>query len=652
MKAKIFQVRAGLILVMLNFACLLWFNYQKCCNLAIKIQLGTTFATLLYLAFSVLREHRSVDGWWRAVQEILGLESSDVLNKLALPVLMLDENQNVLWYNSQFRGQIIASQDILNESLAEHLPCFAKIKLEEGYVFEVLIAQKMYQAKVSLLGFANPSVFMVCLFDVSEFESLKIRHENGKTVIASVMMDNLDIILQRRSELERVRIEGDLEYVIKNYFEELSGVAWKIEKDKFQVLFNQEQLKVLKQKKFPILELVRKADCNGEVVPTISMGVSEPADKTLEEREQEANKALEMALGRGGDQVALKTDNSYEFFGGVMMDTQQRSSVRVRVVASALSDLIETSNNLLVMGHKFADLDCFGAAIGIAKIAKSFKKPVKLVVNQTTNMIGPILKKFLASSDYENVIVDPGELDGFVNSQTLIVVVDLHVIKLVECPEVFKIARNIVVIDHHRKMVDHIDDAVIFHHEPFASSASEMVTELIRYFNREIKLTKLEAEALLSGIVLDTKGFVLKTGARTFRAAALLKSAGADTIEIKKAFAATVDEHKRVSEIMAVAKIVHGCAVSLTKGDWLNSRLLVAKAADNLLNIQDVDASFVICESGQGCLISARSLGKVNVQVIMEALGGGGHQIMAAAQLHGKTGIETLKLLTAQLEKL
>ncbi|MEG1942923.1 MAG: DHH family phosphoesterase, partial [Angelakisella sp.] len=344
--------------------------------------------------------------------------------------------------------------------------------------------------------------------------------------------------------------------------------------------------------------------------------------------------ALDMALGRGGDQAAVKLRSGYEFYGGVSKGVEKRNKVRTRIVANAISEVVATSNNILIMGHRFSDLDCLGSAIGICAGLKQCGKPVNIVLNTETTLAQPLYEKML-DEGYGELIVSPENAMPLASKDTLLIIVDTHVKTLVESQEVYNACKNIVVIDHHRKMVNHIDNAIIFFHEPYASSASEMAAELVQYLSDRPKITVGEAESMLAGIMLDTKSFTIRTGVRTFEAAAFLRKMGADTIEVRKLFSSSMETYQQRSRLVSSAEIYRGCAISYTEAAAAveDIRIVSAQAADELLTISDVEASFVLYEYTGGTAISARSMGDLNVQVIMEMLGGGGHMTMAAVQL-------------------
>ena len=388
--------------------------------------------------------------------------------------------------------------------------------------------------------------------------------------------------------------------------------------------------------KFKILEEVRAIPVTGKTPITLSIGVG-IGSVDLEESEQFARQALEMAQGRGGDQAAVKRDDGYEFFGGVSKGIEKHTKVKTRIVAAALTDIIESSSSVYIMGHRNGDMDSVGSGAGLCGAIRILRPdiPVNMVVDLERNLAKPIIGRLNENlRDEEPVFISPEDALGKMDANSLLIIVDTNNKDLLDSPEVYAAAKQIVVIDHHRQVVNYIDNAVIFHHEPYASSACEMTAELIQYFPGIDKLQSYYADVMLAGIMLDTKDFVMRTGVRTFEAAAFLRKLGADMVAVKNLFANTMACIQKRSKLIADAEIYKRCAIAVddTADEYI--RVASAQAADQMLEIVGVDASFVIFRIPTGVNISARSLGAMNVQIIMEKLGGGGHQTMAAAQLN------------------
>ena len=414
---------------------------------------------------------------------------------------------------------------------------------------------------------------------------------------------------------------------------------------------DEAHLEQAKQKRFHILDDVREVkSVRNNMSATVSIGVGRGA-KDVAESERWARQALDMALGRGGDQVAVKQEgDSYEFFGGLSKGVEKRDKVRTRVIAATLTDHVQASDQVFIMGHKNSDLDSVGSAVGMwAAIRKGLEKQAHIVINRNQTLAGPLVEMTEAAYPGEEIFIPPLEAIQSATERSLLIVVDTHSVNFVESRDLLDRIPRVVVIDHHRMMVTHIKNALIFYHEPYASSASEMVTELAQYIKAS-SIGGADAQALLAGIMLDTKNFVLKTGVRTFEASAYLRRRGADTVAVKKLFSDSLDTYKQKAQLVSGAEIYKGCAIATSNWEFEDLRIAAAQAADELLSIMGVKASFVLYRSGGDVSISARSLGDVNVQVILEEFGGGGHFTMAGAQLKNTTIGDARRALIRELD--
>ena len=394
--------------------------------------------------------------------------------------------------------------------------------------------------------------------------------------------------------------------------------------------------------KFRILDDARTITVGERYAITLSIGVGHGAS-TLEESEAFAKQALDMALGRGGDQVALKTENGYKFFGGVSKGVEKKSRAKTRIIANAMQELIHTCDRVMIMGHRYGDLDSIGSAIGLAGAILQGGKPAHVVVDRQTTLAEVLIDR-MEAEDIHLTIDVPTALTQM-TEQTLLIVVDTHSKDFVESVDLYQNARQVVVIDHHRKIVNFIDNAVIFYHEPYASSAAELVTELLQHFRNTEHLNPAYADVLLAGIMLDTKNFVMRTGVRTFEAAAYLRKMGADTIAVRQFFSSSIETYQHRAHLVSQAELYHHCAIAVADEVFNDIKLVAPQAADELLGIRSVAASFVLYSLNGEVNISARSMGSMNVQVVMEKLGGGGHQTMAATQIPDITVAEAKQQL-------
>lgn len=561
------------------------------------------------------------------------LKSGDreALEQFPIPAIALSGRREILWYNGLFRDEVLGQHDLAGDSF----DCITTTKLDdfcrpEGV--QLTYTGKIYRVSGMHTKDGETGIYTLYFTDITQLARDASLYHMTRPAVMLVMMDNYNDIVQQARESEKSRIIGAIDSTLEDFIGRMTtSFIKRYDGDKFLMVVEERHLEKIIEGRFSILDEIRKIETNSGVSVTLSIGVGR-GEETLAQSELSASQALDMALGRGGDQAAVKTRTQYEFYGGVSKGVEKRTKVKSRIVANALSELIETADHVLVMGHKFGDLDCIGASVGMATAIRSIGKQAEVVVDRDKNL-AKILIEMVTKDGNNNLFVDPEEARFSITPETLLIICDTHTPNLVESLEVYERCKTVVVIDHHRKMVNHIDNAVIFYHEPYASSASEMVTELIQYMGDNCRISSVVAQALLSGIMLDTRNFVLKTGVRTFEAAAYLRRIGADTIVVRKLFASTLDSYQRKTRIVNAAQIYKSCAVAESDFSSDDMRIVAPQAADELLGIDGVDGSFVLYEAG-GCInISARSMGAINVQLIMEKLGGGGHHTMAGAQI-------------------
>lgn len=561
------------------------------------------------------------------------LKSGDreALEQFPIPAIALSGRREILWYNGLFRDEVLGQHDLAGDSF----DCITTTKLDdfcrpEGV--QLTYTGKIYRVSGMHTKDGETGIYTLYFTDITQLARDASLYHMTHPAVMLVMMDNYSDIVQQARESEKSRIIGAIDSTLEDFIGRMTtSFIKRYDGDKFLMVVEERHLEKIIEGRFSILDEIRKIETNSGVSVTLSIGVGR-GEETLAQSELSASQALDMALGRGGDQAAVKTRTQYEFYGGVSKGVEKRTKVKSRIVANALSELIETADHVLVMGHKFGDLDCIGASVGMATAIRSIGKQAEVVVDRDKNL-AKILIEMVTKDGNNNLFVDPEEARFSITPETLLIICDTHTPNLVESLEVYERCKTVVVIDHHRKMVNHIDNAVIFYHEPYASSASEMVTELIQYMGDNCRISSVVAQALLSGIMLDTRNFVLKTGVRTFEAAAYLRRIGADTIVVRKLFASTLDSYQRKTRIVNAAQIYKSCAVAESDFSSDDMRIVAPQAADELLGIDGVDGSFVLYEAG-GCInISARSMGAINVQLIMEKLGGGGHHTMAGAQI-------------------
>lgn len=486
--------------------------------------------------------------------------------------------------------------------------------------------------------------------NITDITALETEKKLSQPVVILFMVDGYEELISGCLESEKAHVSVQIDKLLEDFAGQTTGVLRKNASDRFIAVIEERHLQEILRNKVEILDKAREIFVNDRLNVTMSIGIGRTG-KTLKESEQFARQALEMALGRGGDQAAVKTDNGFEFYGGVSKGVERHTKVKTRIIANSLLELVDYADKIFIMGHKYSDLDSVGSSVGLTCAIRNLGKSAWAVCDYNTSLAKVLIDRFPHVDGEEPLFTEPADAMEELTDNSLLIICDTHNPLIIESKELYEKAKKVVVIDHHRKMVNYIDNAVIFHHEPYASSASEMVTELIQYFGEAGKLRAVQAECLLAGIMLDTKNFVMKTGVRTFEAAAVLRKMGADTITVKKMFSSSIDSYKRKTQIVAEAEIYRKCAIAPCDFYADDLRIVAPQAADELLTIKNVDASFVLFKTMSNEIsISARSMGNLNVQLIMEALGGGGHQTMAGAQLKDVTVNEALDTLKKSID--
>ncbi len=557
-----------------------------------------------------------------------------------LPIIICSSDGKIEWFNDRFE-----------EAMGPHSSGYGEL----SSVFENVGIDSILDASVngvvidcdersfnvfSHRAKVGESKYIVMyLVDITKYRHIANDYFRCRPALAIMTIDNMSEIQQDHRESDCAAIRNGVEKNIETWLSKYPCLISKISDNSFYVVAEKQDIDDMILRKFDILDKIRNYTYDGKYVGvTLSVGVGTGAD--VAECEKNAKLSLDMALGRGGDQVVIKNKDKYDFFGGVSKSVDTGSKVKSRVVASALAELIQGCENVYVMGHRFPDFDAIGSAFGVVCIAKKLGKNAFLVTDKEKTMAKPLVER--AETELPGVVVstETAKLEFAKSKKNLLIIVDTHIKSFVESPDLLSMSKMTIVIDHHRKAVDYIDDAVIFFHDPSASSASELVTELIEYIPAVDETGSFVADALLSGIMLDTKNFILRVGVGTFEAAAKLKDFGADPIRVKKLFSNDIESYHERNRIVDSARKYKNCAIAVADVESKDIRLISAQAADELLTISGVDASFVIFTLGDAVCVSARSFGAVNVQVIMEYMNGGGHQTMAAVQVKNSTVAE------------
>ena len=577
------------------------------------------------------------------------------------PLVILETNGNIVWKSSKF---VTEFADIDMDNYIDDLIIDIKDEIEKSdnkkrksVIRQIQIGKKTYTvqgefAKSKKYERKKSPEYMMILYFIDETEKVKLKQENEdkKICVGIIMIDNYEEVTQRVDAEQKTQLMAKVESTIYDWVNETNGILVKADRDTYVYVFEQKNLEKIKEEKFAILDSIKNLVRKDKIQLTLSIAISNEGD-TERDVYKSASAAMDVILGRGGDQAVIRQNGKYLFFGGKVEEVEKRTKVKARIVAHALEELIKENDKIMIMGHTNPDIDAIGSALGIYRIAKTLEKEAKIVANVETPSIKDLYESI--KDQYQEVFISSETALAQVDSGTLIIVVDTHKKTYVESPELLTKTNKIVIIDHHRRSADFIGNSILTFQEVYASSAAELVTEIIQYTQNEVELSEVEAEALYAGIMMDTKNFTFKTGVRTFEAAAYLRRCGVDIIKVKKWFQSDLESYNTISEIVRKAEIVRdSIGISIYDVQEKETSLICAKAADELLTIGNITASFVLglMEDGKVC-ISGRSIGDVNVQMILEKLGGGGHITLAGAQLENVTIDEAKQELISKINE-
>ena len=561
-------------------------------------------------------------------------ENSRIQYSLAgLPIpTMLIADDRVVWYNTIFREEVLNGTDAVTRPVNRLFPELDLAVCSRPHGQDLSVGDKRFTAYAgSAKGSRGTS--LVYLVDDTVYKQTLEEYTASRPACLIIVIDSYDELFDDMKDSEQAKELEAINSLLEAYIGRSTGFLRKISNSRYIAVVEERDIHWMLQERFEILDQVRALHPGG--FTTLSIGVGH-GGKNLQECHQMARESIDIALGRGGDQAAVKTVDGFEFYGGISHGVEKRSHVRSRIIANALCDLIKKSDSVIIMGHRMSDLDAVGSAIGVLRICKICGVPAVIAVNSDATLAGSLLKTFIDAGEGHNFIMPDQTLD-VITPRTLLIVVDTYQKRLLESQKIYEKCKRVIVIDHHRMAVGHIDNPLLLYHEPYASSASELVCELLQFLPKEDNITALEAQALLAGIMLDTRSFALHVGVRTFEAAAWLRSRGAQTADTKLLFNTSKEEYEARAHIVESAYIYKGCAIALSGELDAGMNVVLPMAANDLLTINGVDASFVAVAKNGGVNISARSMGALNVQVILEPLGGGGHLMMAGAQLHDCT---------------
>lgn len=616
---------------------------------AMETTISTAVIGIVVTVFSLLGLHSNIGKIISKVSKGISTAHSKALNELKVPVLITTEYGEIVWYNPSFEEDVKDAAMNVGKNVDDVFGHGFRTTVQNDGKTEIALGDRIFSVTDSGVDGEGTPLRIYYLFDITELRRIAREYEQTRPVVAIVAIDNIDEITKNARDSEIASFRGEIQRKIEKWFTHISGVCRKLSGDRYILVMEERNYNKLSESGFGVLDSVRELKF-GDSAATLSIGVGLGGSDIAECGEM-AVQALEMALGRGGDQAVVKMpNNEYKFYGGVSGAIEKHNKVRARIISNTLKGLITSSHNVVIMGHRFADLDCLGSSIALASAVETLGKEAYIVMDRHKTMAESLCKRAEVLEAHCN-IMSGEEVLPVIDKETLLIITDVHRPSFLDSPEVYNHCHNVVVIDHHRKAVDFINDAVIFYHETAVSSTCEMVTELLQYMCPKC-VGQFEAEALLSGIMLDSRNFVLNTGVRTFEASAFLRNRGADPVTVKKLFAGSMDAYKLRAEIVGSAVLYDGdCAIAVNHTVSAHTRVASSQAADELLGISGVLGSFVLCRYGSEINISARSFGGMNVQIIMEKLGGGGHRTMAAAQLQVDSFEAAMEKLKAAVDE-
>ena len=580
------------------------------------------------------------------------------------PLIIMETDGNIIWKSSKFNSEFM---DVDINSYMNDLSIELRSDIESredkknrDIVRQITIGNRIYKIIGRYVDFKNKDrdkkgkkEYMIILHFIDDTENVKLQKEykDSKSCVGIIMVDNYEETIRGLDASEKPIVTAEIDKKMYDWASLTNGVLIKSDRDRYVYLFEQRYLETLKEDKFSILDKIKEIDTKEKVQFTLSIAVSNEG-LTDKQKYESAQGAMDVVLGRGGDQAVIRENEIYKFFGGRAEEVEKRTKVKARVVAHALENLIKESKKVMIMGHNNPDMDSIGSCMGIYRLAKTLDTNAYIVSSEDVPALKAFNRELDKDSEYEDVIINKEVAMENVDEDTLLVVVDTHKVNYVDAPELLKEVKKIVIVDHHRRSADYIENATLMFQEVYASSAAELVTELLQYAETKINLKTIEAESLYAGIMMDTKNFTFKTGVRTFEAAAYLRRCGVDIIRVKKWFQSDLKSFNTIADIVKRADIVNTTiAISIYDKTSKKASLICAKAADELLTISDITASFVLGNTGEKICISGRSIGDINVQVILEKLGGGGHITLAGAQVEGMTIEETKQELINRINE-
>lgn len=593
-----------------------------------------------------------------------GQVQKNLMREFLIPYALLDAQGRFMWTNDKFT-ELTGKDKRYRKSVTTIFPELTIEKLPKGdNVTEIhtVYNERNYRCSLKQIPIRelfqstellesevedDSTLYTLYVFDETEINEYIRKYEDEIMVTGLLYLDNYEEAMESVEDVRRSLLGALLDRKINQYFANVDGLVKKLEKDKYFLVMRRKSLETLKESRFSLLEEIKTVNIGNQMAVTISMGIGVNAPTYAKDAEY-SRVAIELALGRGGDQVVVRDGEKISYYGGKSQAVEKNTRVKARVKAQALREFMSNSDKVVVMGHKMTDVDSFGAAIGIYRAAKTLNKKTHIVIDSITTSIRPLIENFLHNQDYEDdMFVSCSDAEDIVNENTMVVVVDVNKPSYTECESLLYMTKTVVVLDHHRQGSEAIRNAVLSYIEPYASSSCEMVAEILQYFVDGVRLRNIEADSIYAGIMVDTDNFLQKTGVRTFEAAAFLRRCGADVTRVRKMFRENMKDYQARGETIRNAELFRNYfAISVCPSAGLQSPTIVgAQAANELLNIVGVKASFVLTDYKNKIYISARAIDEVNVQIVMERLGGGGHLNIAGAQMEGKSVDEVKRIL-------
>ena len=657
----------GLVLVLVNVYIYL-----------LNVKAGVVLSVFLVLYFAVIctllyRNSPAIVYELISFATQYGQIQKQLLKSLDLPHAILDENGKIIWSNTAF-DKVTAADKGLDRSITSYFPELTEDKIPDGvddfneneleikynnldYICKLKkVSVKEMADNSNLIETENFAGYLIALylFDNTALKLALREVDDQGLAIGLVYLDNYDEVMESVEEVRRSLLTALIERKINKYMSSVDGITKKMEKDKYMVILRKSAVAALKEMKFDLLEDVKTVNIGNDMAATLSIGVGLDGLSYAQDYEF-ARAAIDLALGRGGDQAVVKTPDQINYYGGKSQQVDKNTRVKARVKAHALMEIITSKDQVFIMGHKRGDVDSFGASVGIYRIAKTLDRKAHIVLDMVTTSMQPMVDMFSDNPEYDqDMIINSNRALEEIGNNAVLVIVDVNKPKMTECEELIKKAKSIVVLDHHRQGAEYVENATLSYVEPYASSACEMVSEIMQYTTDAIKIKNEEADCLYSGIMIDTNNFNQKTGVKTFEAAAFLKRNGADVVRVRKMFREDAIEYKTRADCVSDAEIYREFyAISVCATEGISSPTVIgAQAANELLNIKGIKASFVLTDFQGTIYISARSIDELNVQIVMERMGGGGHMSIAGTQIENSTVEEVIERLKSTLDSM